>query len=197
MNFDVYIDHWVIADGNYEEFREGETRQFALEFYSPNALTKVNAAPKRLIPMNGYKYHVSAEVAFASEGICVIDFGLRAYSNSTSDTQAGHKFGDFVEGDIALGVDPFFYFDELSNIAAVPPLIYKWSIDKIEQDTTPLVLADARGRPVYVRDESRRSYERVGATDENTIGPPQTGASYVLHCTKLDDQPRKNFRNHG
>jgi hypothetical protein len=47
-------------------------------------------------------------VVFANSGILVIDFGLLAYSETSSDVEVGFRTGDFVEGNVTLDVDPFF-----------------------------------------------------------------------------------------
>jgi hypothetical protein len=191
MKLVVNIDHWIISDGNYEDFHAGEIRQFALEFYAPMPLDKVSVAEKKLQLSDDYKYHITAEVTFASEGICVIDFGLLAYSQ-TADNRGGFATGDFVEGDIFLGVDPFFYFDDLSRIEAVPALIYAWKIDSIQQDTTPFILLENSERTIYGADISRQSRAEVLGTDEDIVDDPLPfSTSYFLHCIKLDVSPSK------
>jgi hypothetical protein len=194
MNLDIYIYGWVISDGNYDHFIEGETRQFALEFWAPAHLTKSTSFTRNIQPSAAYTYDVVAEVVFASADICVVDFGLLAYSESLSELEAGRQVGDLVEGNITVDVDPFFYFERLSKIAAVPPLIYAWQIDWIEQETTPYVVSEGCGSEVYVRDETRRIYERVGTTSTNVGGSPDISPAHVLHCTKLSGSPARALR---
>ncbi len=187
MTLDVYIDGWVITDGNYADFIEGEVREFALEFYAPLSLAKSARSAKQLGPSSGYTYDVTAEVVLASDDICVIDFGLLAYSGSLLDLKAGNRAGDVVEGNIRLGVDPFFYFEALAQLPSVPPLIYRWHIDAIEQDTTPYMLKDG----TYVPDEKHRAFAHIGATFENVSRVNDVSPAYVLHCSKLDGPPQK------
>ena len=145
MKLDIYMHSWIVGDGNYRDFREGETRQFALEFWAPSLLALSQSQEKSATEDARYMYRVNAQVAFSSAEILVIDFGLLAYSEAAEDLQLGLKSGDFVSGQIALDVDPFFYFERLSKIADVPPLIYEWRIEAAEQETTPLVIGNVCG----------------------------------------------------
>ena len=195
MNLDVYIDSWVISDGNYEHFREGEIREFALEFYALHRLATVASVDKQLEVNSEYTYDVTAEIVLVSEDICVLDFGLAAYSESGSTLDAGYRVGDLVKGKISFGVDPFFYFERLSKIPGVPPLIYEWCINSVEQDTSPSAPTDVCRRQGYAKDESRRSFRRVRGTFENVTVSPETVPLHVLHCTKLDTPPSNGFRH--
>jgi hypothetical protein len=190
MKLAVNLDHWIISDGNYEDFHAGEIRQFALEFYAPTQLHKVGVSEKKLQLIDKSKYRVTAEVLFASEELCVLDFGLLSYSQD-ADVRGAFTKGEFVEGEIYLGVDPFFYFEDLSKIEGVPALIYEWMIDSIEQDITPFVLQEGSDR-FYVPDESRCGYANVLGTDENVSDEAiPASSSYVLHCAKTDTEPAK------
>jgi hypothetical protein len=194
MDLDIYIENWIISDGNYRHFCEGETRDFALEFYAPKDLTKVALSSKHFRASSGYTYDVSAEIVFISEAICVLDFGLAAYSESSSTLKAGYQLGDFVQGRISLGIDPFFYFEQLSKISGVPPLIYEWRINSVEQDTSPLVPTEIGGRQGY-RKLTGRSFHAVRATSENVTVPNEISPLHVLHCTKLDRPASSTFRH--
>ena len=116
-----------------------EIREFALEFYAPDRLVTVASVDKQLEAGSGYTYDVAAEIVFVSEDICVLDFGLAAYSERSSALEAGYRLGDFVKGKISFGVDSFSYFERLSKIRGVPPFIYEWCINSVEQDTSPLI----------------------------------------------------------
>ncbi len=112
MKFDIYMHSWIVADGNYRDFREGETRQFALEFWAPNFLSMSERQEKSVTSDSRYTYRINAQVTYSSAEILVIDFGVLAYSEAAEYLQLGVKAGDFVNGQIALGVDPFFYFEQ-------------------------------------------------------------------------------------
>jgi len=193
MDFDIYIDSWIISDGNYEHFCEGETREFALEFYAPDGLTKVGPS-RHFRASGGCTYDVSAEIVCISEEICVFDFGLAAYSESSSTLKAGYQLGDFVQGKITLGIDPFFYFEDLSKMPGVPPLIYEWRINSVEQDTSPLVPPEICGRQGYMK-QIGRSFHGVRGTFESIPVPHEIGPLHVLHCTKLDSSASSTFRH--
>jgi hypothetical protein len=190
LSLDVYLDHWIIADGNYDDFRVGEMRRFALEFWTPSPLTRTTEHTMSLRQQRDHSYSVSGRVVFAADGVWVIDCGVLAYSGQERlEIDAGCTVGDFVRGDLKFGVDPFFYFEQHCKIPSIPALIYEWQIKSIEQDTTPYILSDASGGRMYVRDETRRSYEAVCGTDKNLAIPSDHGAQFVLCCTKLDTEP--------
>jgi len=161
MNLDVYVDGWVIEDGNYDHFRCAEHRRFALEFYAPAPLDRIKRAQKRFVKEEDYKYRIVAQVVFSSRDICVLDFGILAYSESSLDLQAQYAVGEFVEGTVTLAVDPFSYFERLAKLEGVPALIYEWHIDSIEQETTPRIHSKVCGRDVYQRDENRVEFRSV------------------------------------
>ena len=194
VNLHVYMHSWIIEDGNYSDFCDGEERQFALELWAPNRLSASDRQEKSIIADDRYMYIVNALVAFSSADILVIDFGLLAYSEASADLEFGFKKGDFVTGGLALGVDPFFYFGRLSKIENVPALIYDWRIDSVEQETTPLIVVDYdNGTRGYVRDESKASFGQVKSTADFIPNPNDSCPSYVLHCTKLETAPMKQF----
>jgi hypothetical protein len=193
MNLHIYMDSWIIGDGNYADFSVGETRQFALEFWAPSLLSRTQNQESSITADPRYTYHVNARVAFSNADILVIDFGLLAYSEASADLQLGFGTGDFVTGDIRLGVDPFFYFERLSKLQGVPPLVYEWRIDLIQQETTPMIIGEICGRRGYVRDESRTSFAQVESTQDVIPNPNDVAPSYVLHCTKLETAPMRQF----
>jgi len=193
MRLDVFMDSWIIGDGNYSDFSKGETRQFALELWAPAGLKKIEGSEKSSQADQRYTYAISAEVMFASSEILVIDSGVLAYSATSSDLEAGFRVGDFVKGDVTFGVDPFFYFERLSKLPDVPALIYEWRIEWVEQETTPLISGKVCGREGYVRDQARTRFERVESTSEIIPNPHDIAPSYVLHCTKLEAAAMKTF----
>jgi len=131
MNLDVHVPAWIIADGNYSPFHEGETRDFALEFYSPSPLTIVRGSVKSLRPQGGNRYRVSAEVVFVAGRVWVVDCGVLAYSEGDTVIPEGVVSGKFVEGSLVFGIDPFFYFEKLWKLPGMPPLVYQWHIDSV------------------------------------------------------------------
>jgi len=134
-----------------------------------------------------HSYSVSGRLVFASDGVWVIDCGVLAYSERKSEIGSGCKVGDFVRGDLKFGIDPFFYLEQYCKIPRIPPLIYEWQVNSIEQDTTPYILTND-GR-MYIRDESQRSCKAVSGTDKNLIIPDQ-GPEFVLYCSRLGTEPK-------
>jgi hypothetical protein len=83
----------------------------------------------------------------------------------------------------SLGVDPFFYFEELAKLPGMPPLVYRWRIERIERDMAPWIEVEPRG---FERDPSRPGWNDVEATDAwNDDGGL---ASYLLHACSTHDQ---------
>jgi hypothetical protein len=168
LNLEIYLARWIIEDGNYDDFCVGDRRKFALEFWAPTPLTKSAENVMALREQSGHSYDVTGKLVFTSDGVWVIDCSVLAYSEGESEIDGGCKVGDFVQGSLRFGVDPFFYFEQNYKIPNIPPLIYEWQVNSIEQDTTPYILSnDAR---TYIRDERR-------AATNLSVGRPRTLSS--------------------
>ena len=63
--FEVGLASWVIQDGNYDDFKEGQEVAFALEFYS-ELWTKFRCTEKAIDRVDRAKYHVNANVVFST-----------------------------------------------------------------------------------------------------------------------------------
>jgi hypothetical protein len=189
LNLYVHLDRWIISDGNYDDFRVGEMRKFALEFWTPTLL-KTTERTTSCRQQPDYSYSISGKLAFATRGVSVIDCGVLAYSERKGVVQEGCAVGDFVRGELSFGVDPFFYFESLCKIPGIPALIYEWRIDSMEQDTTPYILSEVCGRPGYVRDESQRSFRQVRGSNQNVAEPRDICPAFLLHCTMLETAPQ-------
>jgi hypothetical protein len=186
LNLEISLSSWIIEDGNYADFCVGESRRFALEFWASTQLTRAAGNVISLREQSGHSYDVAGRLVFASDGIWVIDCGVLAYSERESEIEGGCKVGDFVRGSLRFGVDPFFYFEQHYKIPSIPPLIYEWQVNSIEQDTTPYILSgDAR---TYIRDESQRSHQSVRGTAKDLIVPDR-GPEFILYCSKLGTEP--------
>src|ERR1700674_2224771 len=156
LNLDVYLSRWIVEDGNYDDFRVGEMRKFALELWASEPLKSSTERIMSLRQLRDHSYSVSGKLVFTADGVFVIDCGVLCYSEREGEIEAGCAVGDFVRGDLRFGVDPFFYFEQHCKIPSIPALIYEWQINSIEQDTTPYILSDVSGRRMYVRDETQR-----------------------------------------
>jgi hypothetical protein len=186
LNLEIYLARWIIEDGNYDDFCVGDRRKFALEFWAPTPLTKSAENVMALREQSGHSYDVTGKLVFTSDGVWVIDCSVLAYFERESEIDGECKVGDFVQGSLRFGVDPFFYFEQHYKIPNIPPLIYEWQVNSIEQDTTPYILSnDAR---TYIRDERRRSHQSVRGTAKNFIIPDQ-GPEFILYCSRLGTAP--------
>lgn len=116
----------------------------------------------------------------------MVDCGVLAYSERDSEIEDGCKVGDFVRGNLSVGVDSFFYFETHYKIPEIPALIYEWQVNSIEQDTTPYVLSND-GR-AYIRDESKRCHQTVRCTSIDSITLDRA-PEFVLYCSKLGIEP--------
>jgi hypothetical protein len=186
LNLKINLARWIIEDGNYPDFCVGEKRRFALEFWTSSPLTLATENTIFLREQGDDSYDVAGRLLFASDVVRVIDCGVLAYSESNGQIEEGCKPGDFVQGNLRFGVDPFFYFETHSKIPGIPPMIYEWQVNSIDQDTTPFVLSED-GR-MYTRDENERSHQAVRCTSKDVIKPDRA-PEFVLHCSKFATEP--------
>jgi hypothetical protein len=186
VNLEVYLSRWIISDGNYGDCFVGERREFALEFWASSPLSRSTENVVSVRPQSDHSYNVSSRLEFASDKVWVIDCGVLAYTEREGEVEDGCKVGDFVRGDLRFGVDPFFYFERHHKIPGIPPLIYEWQVNSIEQDTTPYILSND-GR-TYIRNESQRSHQSVRGTATSLIEPARC-PEFVLFCSQLGTEP--------
>jgi hypothetical protein len=189
LELQIYLADWIIEDGPYGDFRIGETRGFALEFWSPSPLTRNTEHLTSLRRRQVYSYDVSASLVFASDGFSVIDCGVLALSAGRNEIEDGCGVGDCVRGTLTFGIGSSYCYSEPFS-SHFPPLVYEWRINSIEQDTTPYILSkDGR---TYIRDESRRSLKAVSGTDKNLIFPDYS-PEFVVNCSRLGTEPRRKL----
>jgi len=179
---------WIIQDGNFEDFACGETHRFALEFYPPTRLQMVNRSTAQigLKHLRDAHYQACGVVRHRSAGSWVVDFGevmaLRKERPPSKITP-----GVFVEGEIYLGVDPFWYVEELVRIPGIPALMYDWRIEQIEMETAPYIDAPEQG--ARVRDPMKRGRVTVPKTD--AWRDDGGHGDYVLSCTRVSTVAHK------
>ena len=158
------------------------TATFALEFY-PHSLAATDHRSAACEHVVGSKYNVRCNVVFTAKQVWVMDFGLLAYQNHPAPRIASK--GTWLAAEVYLGIDPFFYFEELHTIPKMPELRYDFRIREILLETTPwLTNKDADGRNVMTRDESRRSYSQVAET--NAWEDDGGHAHYILQCELIN-----------
>lgn len=188
LSLKISLARWIIEDGNYADFCVGENRRFALEFWASSPLTRTTENSISLREQSGHSYDVVSKLLFASDVVRVIDCGVLAYSEWNGEVEDGCKIGDFVRGNLRFGVDPFPYLGTHSKIPGIPPLIYEWQVNSIDEDTTPFVLSED-GR-TYTRDESQRSHQAVRSTSQDVI-TPNRAPEFVLYCSNLGIEPSR------
>lgn len=148
----VGLNSWIIADGNYNDFRVGEVRSFALEYCNEDDLRSLpkSRATRSLARLDGARYAVTGRTLHLGSERAAIDVGVPAYRELYSLPPPSKRF----EGIVWLGVDPFFYFKRRAREAAAPALIFDWRIHRIEVETAPRILKD--GMMIY--DPARLHY---------------------------------------
>ncbi len=179
----VGLSSWIMQDGNYGDFKVGQEAEFALEFYAPKGLQSAQSGPRQAQHVGANSYHVRAQIAFIGPEVWVIDAGeFMAFKEMRPPVNAA--VGAWVEGEVHVGIDPFFYSAYLHQIVGMPPLIYKWLVRAIQRDTTPLVEEkDGQGRSLFVRDQTRVSFVPTYKTD--AWHDDDGNAEYVLECARL------------
>ena len=186
----IGLSAWIIQDGNYGDFRSHERAEFALEFYAQNYQPSFSSE-KQARWIHASKYSVNAEVVFVAKRCFVIDLGVLAYREA--EPPKSIRKGSWLEAEIYLGVDPFFYFEDLAHVQGMPPLIYNWHINKIGIETAPFIeTVDAHGTRIMVRDETKSAFQEIRQTDawkdDNGHG------EYVLDCALMDVPPKRERR---
>ena len=178
----VGLSAWIVQDGNYADFTTGQDAKFALEFYSPVGLRPAAPGPMTAEHLSASRYRVHAQVVFASDAVCVIDAGLFvAFEERQPPPHA--VAGGWVEGEVYVGIDPFFYFEYLHKNEGMPPLSYRWQVQRILRETTPWVeVRDAHGRTVRTRDETKEAFVPVRETD---AWHDDGNGHYVVECRRL------------
>jgi hypothetical protein len=186
----VGLSAWIVQDGNYDDFTTGQEAKFALEFYPPHGLRPAAPGPKSAEHLSASRYRVHAQVVFAADGVWVIDAGLFiAFAERQPPPHA--VAGAWVEGEVYVGIDPFFYFEYLHKNAEMPPLSYRWRVRWIARETTPWgEMRDAQGRIVLTRDETKEAF--VPARQTDAWRDDGGSGRCVLECERLAGPEQPN-----
>lgn len=174
IEWNLYYEEWIIADGQ-PHLHTGEVFEwFALEFWPAKGLAQAEDRAKSAVCVTDYHYRVVAEVVYLSEKACVLDFGLRAIR--TRDLlPPGCKQGDYVTGEINICLP---LCTEVVPEDVSETLKHKWQVKRILADMTPYITRPDNPR-FYFRDESQLRYQEVSSTNEvRTHG-------YILNCSEL------------
>lgn len=184
----VGIGSWIVQDGNYGDFAVGQQARFALEFHPLHGLWPAGEGSATAEHLGASRYRIHGRVVFVGHGVWVIDTGsFVAFEERQPPDYA--EVGRCVEGEVYLGIDPFFYFEYLHGIEGMSPLTYTWRIETIMRETTPWVeKTDAQGRPYRTRDGSRESF--VPVTQTRAWDDDGGHGHYVLGCELLGGPER-------
>lgn len=189
----VGLDSWVVQDGNYPDFVTGQRTEFAVEFASRGGLTLLDGPQEVSVRwIGGSHYEVTAQVVHDKPNAQVLDFGILAYHFvGIEDPKHQTRIGAWVTGEINLGVDPFFYFDQLAHEEGFPDLIYTWTVQEILQkvgEESPHIGGD------HVHADTSQDFVRIEKTD--VWGDDSTLPSYLLRC-RMEPVSRSVVRSLG
>jgi hypothetical protein len=170
------LDSWIIQDGNYGDFSIGDTARFALEFFGQLQVSSTSFT--KMEHIEGGRYRVNAKVTYSRKHVWVLDFGLRAFSESVPPEFALQ--GSWVRGEIEIGIDPFFYKEQLHREENMPNLFYDWTVSRIERNDSPWIeTANASGGKMLNIDEQNERWIDIQQTD--AWSDDDGRASYLLH----------------
>src|SRR5438552_8025029 len=139
-NWFIGLDAWIIRDGNYPDFRVGQTCLFAVEFIPEGAL-RVATGNQEVQRDADDRYLVTARVVASAQAVeCyVLDLGgLMVYGARPGGPEQFVE-GETVQGRVQLGVDPYDYFETLGYRNDIPPPIYQWTIVRLFRQGPPQV----------------------------------------------------------
>jgi hypothetical protein len=186
QTWEIGLSAWIIQDGNYSDFKAGQHAEFALEFY-PKRIRLGELKAKSVKRLGDAKYEINAEVIYLTSEVWVLDFGICAFQESKPPK--GVSVGKFINAEIYLGLDPFFYFERLNKLPGMKPLVYSWKINSIRQQIAPLIETyKPSGQKVLIRDETKLDYKKLGKTDAWKDDGGHGG--YILNCSHLDASPK-------
>jgi hypothetical protein len=180
----VGLTSWIIQDGTYEEFEAGKDYRFALEYYAPNGLTSSDCNQPTMRQISADRYEIRAQVLYSTEEVTVIDFGFRAYHEDPTPPLA--NVGDWLQGEIYLGIDSYAYFESFKDYPDMPDLFYRFHVINILLETTPWIRNKYKEYTNYIeRDGTKESFVSVSRT--NAFKDDDRHADYILECQLIED----------
>jgi hypothetical protein len=184
----INLASWVIQDGNYDDFRVGAVRRFAVEFWTDDLLASTTPT-KSAASLGDGRYEINADVAYVDNGLLMLDIGLVVYKEVRPDTASP---SGWVKGVVGLGIDPFFYFETHAKRRDVPPAIYSWCVTGIWRETAPWISGQIPGvGTAMVRDKDQLSWAWLDRTD--AWADDNGEAEYLLRCRVLPVPPSRDI----
>ena len=175
---------WIVQDGNYDDFCTGQRAEFAVEFYMPDGVQGAAGEPLGAVHLRDDLYEVIARVVHCDRRGWVLDFGIMAFCQGTPPE--GIREAATVRAQMTLGVDPFFYFEDLAKDPEWPNLIYTWDIREIWRETAPFI---QRGN-VFVRDETKLARITIPRTD--AWRDDDGNGDYVFVCELVETSRKRS-----
>lgn len=192
--WDLHLSAWIVQDGNYPDFSVGQVAEFAIEFWHNDKIAVCEESTESIsyMPTDDFEVDVVSKIEFSNSEITVLNFGILAFTENLPPEILPYSSGKFKTR-LGLGIDPFFYFERLSKVAGVPPLIYSWRINSIFQQTAPFIETVEKsgflaGRKVFVRDQLKTRWKEISKTD--AWNDDNGRGSYVLRCELLPIEPK-------
>ena len=177
----VYLDRWVILDGNYGEFSVGAEGLIPLDFY-PHELKLTTPGKPHYETIEPGLYAATGKVVYAAHGthatdrrgqritcagsVWVVDFGVLAYRES-SGVPPDASVGSWVRGTVAFGVDPYRFREYYRYVPGFPDIHSRLRIRQVLRR-----MKDS---------ETLESVESTNSSDDSEIW-------YVIECELLDDK---------
>jgi hypothetical protein len=173
------LNSWIIQDGNYGEFERGGSYKLALEF-DGSALSPSEERTMQYKIKRTSVYDVVAKVIFAAPEVWVLDFGVKVFCEAKPPSFA--TVGRWVQGEIWIGIDPFFYKERLNQMQGMPDLSVDWSVTRIQLETTPWIEDVSGGTKLRRRDTEHESWTDRAVTDAWT--DDGGAADYLLSLSR-------------
>ncbi len=157
-----------------------------MEFY-PQNIRPTELRVKSSKRLDAAKYEINAEIVYLTPEVWVLDFGICAFQESKPPKEM--SVGNYVNAEIYLSIDPFFYFERLNAFPGIKPLVYSWKINLIRQQTAPFIETHKPfGQKVLIRDETKLGYEKLNQTD--AWKDDDGHGEYILNCIRFDVAPK-------
>lgn len=184
--WNISLDSWIIQDGNYPDLIRGQTAEFAVEFWVPDgAVFEVSSEKPGSQFSDDYLCDVIANCIMQTDQVTIFDIGILVYAEASVPVPTIPAAGTF-RTKLGIGADPFPYFESLSRIESVPPLVYSWRIESIFQQTAPWIEVAPRTRE---RDPNQLDYAEIAKTD--AWSDDNGYAEYMLRCELLPVPPKR------
>ncbi|PMS38051.1 hypothetical protein C0Z20_04410 [Trinickia symbiotica] len=87
-----------------------------------------------------------------------------------------------MQGEVWIGVDPYFYKERLHRMPGMPDLFVDWRVARIQVEITPWIESALGGRTLRTRDRTREAWIDRTATD--AWNDDSGGADYLLSLSR-------------